>query len=140
MPRSIREWPLSMSSAEKTEKSKNFLPAGIRQGVCYTYLLACADGSLYCGWTNDLERRLTAHNRGTGGRYTRTRRPVSLAYAEPFGTKEEAMRREWEIKQMSRAEKLRLISSGTSSDPEGGEDGTEEKDAEKTETDGKEER
>ena len=130
-----------MSSAEKTEKSINFLPAGIRQGVCYTYLLACADGSLYCGWTNDLERRLQAHNRGTGGRYTRTRRPVALAYAEPFGTKEEAMRREWEIKQLSRAEKLRLISSGRGSGMRADSDtGAGGSGSGKTETDGKEER
>ena len=98
-----------MSSAETTENRETPLPAGFRQGVCYTYLLRCADGSLYCGWTNDLDRRVRAHERGTGGKYTHARRPVALVYAETFESKREAMRREWEIKQMSRAEKLELI-------------------------------
>ena len=115
MPRGIREWPPSMSSAEKTEKRDPFLPAGSRQGVCYTYLLTCADGSLYCGWTNNLERRVKTHNLGRGGKYTRSRRPVTLTYAEAFETRKEAMRREWEIKKLSREGKLRLIaeSGGT---------------------------
>ena len=99
----------SMSSAETTEKNSAFLPAENRQGVCYTYLLQCADGSLYCGWTNDLEKRVQAHQRGIGGKYTHARRPVTLVYAEAFESRREAMRREWEIKQMSRAEKLILI-------------------------------
>lgn len=75
----------------------------------YTYLLECADGSLYCGWTNDLEKRLTSHNNGTGAKYTRCRRPVSLIYYEAFETKHEAMHREAMIKQMTRQEKLMLI-------------------------------
>ena len=75
----------------------------------FVYLLRCADGSLYCGWTNDLRRRLAAHNAGTGGKYTRSRRPVELVYWEHFATREEAMRREWHIKRLSRAEKLALI-------------------------------
>ena len=75
----------------------------------YTYLLRCADGSLYCGWTNDPERRLSAHNAGRGGKYTRARRPVSLVWLERFPTKEEAMRREYRVKRMSRTAKLRLI-------------------------------
>ena len=111
MPRSILEWARSMSSADTTEISKSFLPAGFRQGVCYTYLLRCADGSLYCGWTNDLEKRVAAHERGTGGKYTHARRPVKLVYAESFETRQEAMRREWEIKQMTRADKLKLVAS-----------------------------
>ena len=64
----------------------------------YTYLLRCADGTLYCGWTNDLEKRAAAHNAGTGAKYTKPRRPVELAYYETFATKQEAMRREAEIK------------------------------------------
>ncbi|MCI5691340.1 MAG: GIY-YIG nuclease family protein [Clostridiales bacterium] len=76
-----------------------------------TYILRCADGTLYTGWTNDLPRRLQAHNAGTGAKYTRPRRPVCLVYQESFPTKQEAMRREWEIKQYSRAEKLRLIAA-----------------------------
>lgn len=75
----------------------------------YTYILKCADGTLYTGWTNDLDRRLAAHNAGKGGKYTRSRRPVSLIYYETYDTKEEAMRREWAIKQLSREEKLELI-------------------------------
>lgn len=75
----------------------------------YTYILQCADGTLYTGWTNDLGRRLAAHNAGKGGKYTRSRRPVSLIYYEAYDTKQEAMRREWAIKQLTRAEKLALI-------------------------------
>ena len=75
----------------------------------YTYILRCADGSLYTGWTTDLERRLAAHNAGTASKYTRSRRPVALVYHESFPTKEEAMAREWAVKQLSRAEKLALI-------------------------------
>ena len=75
----------------------------------YTYLLRCADGSLYCGWTNDLPRRLAAHNAGTGSKYTRARRPVALVYWESFATRQAAMGREWHIKRMSRAEKEALI-------------------------------
>lgn len=77
----------------------------------YTYILSCADGSLYTGWTNDLEKRLAAHNAGKGGKYTRSHRPVTLAYYEEFPTKEEAMRREAAIKNLPRSEKLKLIES-----------------------------
>ena len=78
----------------------------------YTYLLRCSDGSLYCGWTNDLEKRLASHNAGTGGKYTRTRRPVELVYYEEHPTKQEAMQREYRIKRLTRLEKLNLINSG----------------------------
>lgn len=78
-------------------------------GKNYTYLVACADGTLYCGWTNDLEKRVRTHNTGRGARYTRSRRPVRLVYYEAFATREEAMSREWHLKRMSRAEKERLI-------------------------------
>lgn len=78
----------------------------------YTYLLRCSDGSLYCGWTNDLEKRLASHNAGTGGKYTRTRRPVELVYYEEHPTKQEAMQREYRIKRLTRPEKLNLIKSG----------------------------
>lgn len=79
----------------------------------YTYILRCSDGTLYTGWTNDLSRRLAAHNAGKGGKYTRTRLPVELIYHEEFATKEEAMRREWQIKQLRREEKLQLIEAKT---------------------------
>ena len=75
----------------------------------YIYILKCNDGSLYTGWTNDLERRVKAHNAGKGAKYTKSRRPVELVYFEAFSTKQEAMRREWEIKQLSRVEKCKLI-------------------------------
>lgn len=75
----------------------------------YTYILKCADGSLYCGWTNNLEKRISAHNAGTASKYTRTRRPVELAYFEQFETKQEAMSREYHIKRLTREEKLKLI-------------------------------
>lgn len=77
----------------------------------YTYIVKCSDGSLYTGWTNDLEKRIRAHNAGKGAKYTKSRRPVVLAYYEEFQTKEEAMRREWEIKQMSRNQKMKMITS-----------------------------
>ena len=75
----------------------------------YTYILRCSDGTLYCGWTNDLEKRLAAHNAGTAAKYTRTRRPVELVYYEEFETKQEAMSREYHIKKLTREEKLDLI-------------------------------
>ena len=74
----------------------------------YTYIVRCCDNTLYTGWTTDLDRRMEAHNSGKGAKYTRSRRPGELIYAERFDTKQEAMRREWEIKQLSREEKLRL--------------------------------
>ena len=75
----------------------------------YTYIIRCGDDTLYCGWTNDLEKRLAAHNAGLGAKYTKSRLPVKLVYHESYETKEEAMRREYRIKRMSRAEKLALI-------------------------------
>lgn len=75
----------------------------------YTYILRCADGTYYCGWTNNLDRRLKAHNEGKGAKYTRSRRQVALVYYEAFSTKEEAMRREYEIKQLPRKKKEELI-------------------------------
>lgn len=75
----------------------------------YTYILECSDGSLYTGWTNDIEKRLKAHNAGQGAKYTKPRRPVTLVYKETFETKEEAMRREYAIKRLTREEKLKLI-------------------------------
>lgn len=74
----------------------------------YTYLLRCADGTLYCGWTNDLKKRVAAHNAGMGAKYTKPRLPVELAYYETYATKQEAMRREAEIKRLTRQEKLAL--------------------------------
>ena len=75
----------------------------------YTYILKCKDGSLYTGWTNDLEQRVAAHNTGKGAKYTKARRPVELVYFEEFETKEQAMKREYAIKQMARKDKLELV-------------------------------
>ena len=72
----------------------------------FTYIVKCSDGSLYTGWTNDLDKRLKAHNSGRGAKYTKTRRPVELVYYEKFLTKQEAMSREARIKQLSRSQKL----------------------------------
>ena len=75
----------------------------------YTYILECSDGTFYCGWTNNLEKRVRTHNEGKGGKYTRARLPVKLVYFEEHETKEEAMSREWHIKRLSRKEKEQLI-------------------------------
>lgn len=76
----------------------------------YTYILKCKDGSLYTGWTNNLEKRIKDHNAGKGAKYTKSRRPVELVYYETFDTKEEAMKREYAVKQLSRTKKIQLIS------------------------------
>lgn len=75
----------------------------------YTYILKCKDDSLYTGWTNDLKKRITSHNAGKGAKYTKARRLVELVYYEEFQTREEAMKREYAIKQLSRKEKEALI-------------------------------
>ena len=81
----------------------------------YTYIVECNDGSLYTGWTNNLEKRLESHNSGTGAKYTKSRLPVRLVYYETFSTKNEAMSREYFIKRLSRDEKLKLIANFNSS-------------------------
>jgi len=75
----------------------------------YCYLLRCADGTLYCGWTVDLENRIRMHQMGRGSRYTRCRLPVSLVYYEEFETRSDAQKREMEIKKMRRNKKEKLI-------------------------------
>ncbi len=76
----------------------------------FVYMLECSDGTLYCGWTNNLEKRLEEHAAGKGGaKYTRGRRPVRLVYREPCPTRSDALKREKEIKKLSRAGKLLLI-------------------------------
>lgn len=73
------------------------------------YVVSCADGTLYTGYTTDLNRRLTEHNAGEGAKYTRPRTPVELVYHETYETRSTAMSREYEIKQLSRREKERLV-------------------------------
>lgn len=75
----------------------------------YAYLLGCADGSLYAGWTTHPQRRLEAHNQGVGARYTRARRPVQLLYVWAFDTRREAMQFEYQLKRLSRAQKMALL-------------------------------
>lgn len=77
----------------------------------FVYILRCSDDSLYTGWTNDIEHRVIVHNAGTGAKYTKSRRPVALVYSEELSSKPSALRREAEIKKLTRTEKLRLIAS-----------------------------
>lgn len=75
----------------------------------YVYVVACADDSLYTGYTTDVDRRVAEHNDGTGAKYTRSRRPVELVHVERYGSKSTAMSREYEVKQLSRRQKERLV-------------------------------
>ena len=79
----------------------------------YTYIVECSDGTLYTGWTTNLDNRIKAHNSKTGAKYTRSRTPVKLVYYEEYATKEEAMSREYHIKQLTRKQKDELINSNT---------------------------
>jgi len=80
-------------------------------------MVRCADGTYYTGWATDVARRVAAHNAGRGGRYTRTRRPVSLIYQEAASDRGSAMRREVAIKGYSREQKERLIARNRTPDP-----------------------
>lgn len=82
----------------------------------FCYILRCGDGSLYTGMTNDPQRRLSVHNRGKGGAYTASRLPVEMVYCEPVGTRSDALKREYQIKQLTREQKLKLIQTGDSID------------------------
>ena len=75
----------------------------------YTYMVKCADGTLFTGWTNCVEKRLKAHNEGKGAKYTRGRGPLELVYLEVHDTKSEAMSREARIKRFTKREKLNLL-------------------------------
>ena len=75
----------------------------------YAYLVRCSDNSLYAGWTNNMEKRLKSHNDGTGAKYTKSRRPVTLAYLEAFDTRSEAMKREAALKKMTHKQKEELV-------------------------------
>ena len=75
----------------------------------YVYMIRCKDGSLYTGWTNNLEKRFKNHCKGKGAKYTRGRGPLELVYYEVFEDKREAMRREYEIKKLKKSEKEKLI-------------------------------
>ena len=75
----------------------------------YTYLARCADGSLYTGYTNNLEKREKAHNSGKGSAYTRSRLPIKIVYFEAFKTRSAAMKREYKVKQMTKKWKETLV-------------------------------
>lgn len=76
---------------------------------CYVYLLQCGDGTLYCGWTNDIRARLAAHQSGRGAKYTRTHAPVTPVYLEQCIDKSAALRREYALKKLTHAQKCLLI-------------------------------
>ena len=77
--------------------------------AAFVYMLRCKDGSLYTGWTNDLEHRLAMHSSGRGAKYTRGRGPLELVYSEELPDKEAALRRECAIKKLRREQKLALL-------------------------------
>ncbi len=83
----------------------------------YAYILECADGTYYAGWTNDLQKRFEAHCSGRGARYTRSHKPVRIAWSQAFETKQEAQQTEWQIKHMSRREKEKLVRHETELKP-----------------------
>lgn len=97
-----------MSAAPSNHPAKNGV-AIPRKGAWTLYILLCADGTLYTGVTNDIDRRLATHNAGTGAKYTRTRGPVKLALVERCAGKSAALKREAAIKALPRAEKLKLV-------------------------------
>lgn len=79
----------------------------------YVYILRCSDGTLYTGYTNNLDKRLKIHNKGKGAKYTRCRLPVELVYFEEYSTKSEATKREYAIKQLTRESKMKLMKNNT---------------------------
>jgi putative endonuclease len=79
--------------------------------VCYVYILECSDKTFYTGWTNNLDKRMNAHIQGKASKYTRARLPVRVVYLEKHDDKISAQKREYEIKRMTRAQKIELIES-----------------------------
>ena len=88
---------------------KKEMAALAQQQNNYVYILKCKDNSFYTGWTTDLTKRIDKHNQGLGAKYTRSRRPVELIYFETFENKTDALKREYQIKQLTRKEKEKLI-------------------------------
>lgn len=93
---------ISLKGKAKPQKEQN-------EQKYYVYIMKCADESLYTGITNDIDKRLTAHNNGKGAKYTRGRLPVSLVYKEELKSKGSALTRERQIKKLTRTKKLNLI-------------------------------
>lgn len=85
--------------------------------IWYLYILRCGDGSLYTGITTDVERRFEAHRSGKGAKYTRSRGAEEIAYREACGSRSEASKREWQVKQLTREEKLQLIAAFREENP-----------------------
>ena len=81
----------------------------VQQQNNYVYIVRCSDQTLYTGWTNHLEKRIEAHNAGKGAKYTKARRTVELVYFETFDNKGDALKREYQIKQLNKSEKEKLI-------------------------------
>lgn len=79
----------------------------------YTYILLTEQNTLYCGYTDDIEKRFKAHVEGKGAKYTRSHKPIKILYQKEFATKSEAMKEEARIKKLSRNEKLKLINNAT---------------------------
>lgn len=79
--------------------------------MCYVYILKCNDDTLYTGWTTDLKKRLLCHNSGKGAKYTRCRLPVEMVYSETLDSKSASLKREYEIKKLTRTQKLNLINN-----------------------------
>ena len=104
-----RKKPAASVKKPATRAKKAAATPAEEPAAAFTYIVRCADGTLYTGWTNDLEKRVKAHNDGRGAKYTHTRRPVTLVYSESLPTKEAALRREAAVKKLSRAQKLALI-------------------------------
>ena len=77
----------------------------------FVYLLRCKDNTIYCGYTNNLEKRIETHNSGKGSKYTRGRRPLKLIYVEELSSKSIALKREYKLKQLSKYEKEKLVKS-----------------------------
>jgi putative endonuclease len=97
---------------KRKRSAGNFFKVSNSKKYFYTYIVSCADGTFYTGYTNDVNARIDEHNGLTkkpGAKYTKARRPVKLVYSEKFDTKSEAMKREWEIKQMNRVQKQELL-------------------------------
>ncbi|MCF0260056.1 MAG: GIY-YIG nuclease family protein [Erysipelotrichaceae bacterium] len=88
---------------------KNCIDSTGQEKKYYSYMVECADGSFYCGYTTSLQKRIITHNKGRGAKYTKSRRPVKLVYFEVFETRHDAMSREWHMKKLTRRQKERLI-------------------------------
>ena len=106
----MKEPELKTAPGTETAPEQNTVKE--KEGNYYVYLLLCSDGSYYCGYTDDPERRLAVHNAGKGAKYTRSRRPCTLVYTERFGTKHEAMSREYYLKKLSHREREALVKTG----------------------------